>query len=89
MVIQDGLLAGQTVPHVHIHVIPRFKGDFANNDDIYHELDEDSKNQPKARTDSNRKPRPQDEMAAEAEEYRKLLADLQKDLASKQATTKK
>lgn len=25
--INDGPLAGQTVPHVHIHVMPRFKGD--------------------------------------------------------------
>ncbi|RPA80912.1 HIT-like protein [Ascobolus immersus RN42] len=25
--IQDGPVAGQTVPHVHVHVIPRHKGD--------------------------------------------------------------
>ncbi|MGF6261915.1 diadenosine tetraphosphate (Ap4A) HIT family hydrolase [Paraburkholderia youngii] len=25
--INDGLSAGQTVPHLHIHLIPRFKGD--------------------------------------------------------------
>ena len=25
--INDGLAAGQTVPHLHIHLIPRFKGD--------------------------------------------------------------
>jgi diadenosine tetraphosphate (Ap4A) HIT family hydrolase len=25
--INDGQAAGQTVPHAHIHVIPRFKGD--------------------------------------------------------------
>lgn len=33
--VQDGPQAGQTVPHVHIHVIPRKKGDFENNDEIY------------------------------------------------------
>jgi bis(5'-adenosyl)-triphosphatase len=33
--IQDGPQAGQTVPHVHIHVIPRKKGDFEKNDEIY------------------------------------------------------
>jgi diadenosine tetraphosphate (Ap4A) HIT family hydrolase len=25
--INDGPAAGQTVPHLHIHLIPRFKGD--------------------------------------------------------------
>ncbi|XP_066145780.1 nitrilase and fragile histidine triad fusion protein NitFhit isoform X1 [Euwallacea fornicatus] len=33
--VQDGKFAGQTVPHVHVHVLPRKQGDFANNDDIY------------------------------------------------------
>ncbi len=25
--INDGAAAGQTVPHLHIHLIPRYKGD--------------------------------------------------------------
>lgn len=25
--INDGLAAGQTVPHLHVHLIPRYKGD--------------------------------------------------------------
>jgi diadenosine tetraphosphate (Ap4A) HIT family hydrolase/acetyltransferase-like isoleucine patch superfamily enzyme len=29
VVINDGILAGQTVPHVHIHLIPRLAGDCA------------------------------------------------------------
>ncbi|KAK4408758.1 Bifunctional bis(5'-adenosyl)-triphosphatase/adenylylsulfatase FHIT [Sesamum angolense] len=33
--IQDGPKAGQTVPHVHIHILPRKSGDFENNDEIY------------------------------------------------------
>ncbi|KAI9221252.1 HIT-like domain-containing protein [Blastocladiella britannica] len=33
--LQDGPESGQTVAHVHVHVLPRRKGDFANNDDIY------------------------------------------------------
>jgi len=37
-VIQDGPDAGQTVPHVHIHVLPRKPGDFPNVDDVYNEL---------------------------------------------------
>ncbi|KAJ3079610.1 hypothetical protein HK102_003663 [Quaeritorhiza haematococci] len=36
--IQDGAAAGQTVPHVHVHLIPRKFGDWANNDDIYKEI---------------------------------------------------
>ncbi|GJQ64861.1 hypothetical protein Trydic_g7036 [Trypoxylus dichotomus] len=33
--VQDGKYAGQTVPHVHCHILPRRQGDFANNDDVY------------------------------------------------------
>jgi diadenosine tetraphosphate (Ap4A) HIT family hydrolase len=28
--INDGRLAGQTVPHVHVHLIPRYEGDAAD-----------------------------------------------------------
>uniref|UniRef100_A0A3Q0SK65 HIT domain-containing protein n=1 Tax=Amphilophus citrinellus TaxID=61819 RepID=A0A3Q0SK65_AMPCI len=34
---QDGPEAGQTVKHVHIHVLPRKAGDFKRNDSIYDE----------------------------------------------------
>ena len=33
--VQDGTAAGQTVPHFHIHVLPRRPGDFERNDDVY------------------------------------------------------
>lgn len=33
--IQDGKDAGQTVEHVHLHIMPRKKGDFAHNDEVY------------------------------------------------------
>jgi diadenosine tetraphosphate (Ap4A) HIT family hydrolase len=36
---KDGKEAGQTVPHVHCHVIPRFENDFSKPDQIYDELD--------------------------------------------------
>ena len=35
IVLQDGAAAGQTVPHVHVHVLPRHEADLANNDDVY------------------------------------------------------
>ena len=38
--IQDGAQAGQTVPHVHVHVLPRTEGDFVPNDKVYDALDE-------------------------------------------------
>lgn len=36
---QDGPQAGQSVPHVHIHCLPRRPGDFKRNDDIYDAID--------------------------------------------------
>ncbi|XP_066995353.2 nitrilase and fragile histidine triad fusion protein NitFhit isoform X2 [Anabrus simplex] len=33
--IQDGADAGQTIQHVHVHILPRRPGDFARNDDVY------------------------------------------------------
>ncbi|KAI8885099.1 bis-triphosphatase-like protein [Backusella circina FSU 941] len=66
MVIQDGPQAGQTVPHVHMHIIPRKNGDWANNDDIYEELD----NKKKGVDNDDRTPRSETEMAIEANELR-------------------
>jgi bis(5'-adenosyl)-triphosphatase len=37
--IQDGVAAGQSVPHVHVHILPRVAGDYARNDDIYQDLE--------------------------------------------------
>ncbi|GMH50665.1 hypothetical protein TrRE_jg2374 [Triparma retinervis] len=37
--VQDGREAGQSVPHVHVHILPRQKGDFENNDQVYEELE--------------------------------------------------
>lgn len=39
MLLQDGAAAGQSVPHVHVHILPRKNKDFKRNDDIYEELE--------------------------------------------------
>jgi len=36
--IQDGIFAGQTVAHLHVHVIPRLKDDCLQQTDWYYEL---------------------------------------------------
>lgn len=33
--VQDGSFAGQTVPHVHVHIIPRLEDDLPENNMIY------------------------------------------------------
>ncbi|KAI3964958.1 hypothetical protein MKW92_027512 [Papaver armeniacum] len=64
--IQDGPHAGQTVPHVHIHILPRAAGDFEKNDEIYDALDEKEKElKQKLDLDKERKDRSYEEMAQE------------------------
>ncbi|XP_069795631.1 uncharacterized protein [Narcine bancroftii] len=50
--IQDGPEAGQTVKHVHVHILPRKNGDFARNDNVYVEnpFSQDWINDPKNKT---------------------------------------
>ncbi|KAM4083682.1 hypothetical protein ACJW30_08G076300 [Castanea mollissima] len=72
--IQDGPQAGQTVPHVHIHILPRKVNDFKNNDEIYDAVDEKEKElKQKLDLDKERKDRSPEEMSQEADEYRKLF----------------
>ena len=81
--VQDGTGAGQSVPHVHVHVLPRYKGDFERNDDIYQHLeewaprDELSIKKPKLDVldDNERQDRTVDEMAKEAAIYQSLISE--------------
>lgn len=67
IVVQDGIHAGQTVPHVHVHILPRKPGDFDRNDDIYDVLSKHDR-------DDNPKPiRDISEMISEAKELRKYF----------------
>jgi len=61
--IQDGKEAGQTIPHVHVHVIPRKVGDFLNNDEVYAKLQHHDS---EAFEFAERTPRSFDEMETEA-----------------------
>uniref|UniRef100_A0A7N2KNE1 HIT domain-containing protein n=1 Tax=Quercus lobata TaxID=97700 RepID=A0A7N2KNE1_QUELO len=70
----DGPQAGQTVPHVHVHILPRKVNDFKNNDEIYDAIDEKEKElKQKLDLDKERKDRSPEEMLQEADEYRKLF----------------
>jgi len=81
--VQDGAVAGQSVPHVHVHILPRKKDDFERNDDIYDKLEEWAPRDQcttKERglhvpEDEDRRDRTMEEMNDEAEKYRHLFRE--------------
>ncbi|XP_039766074.1 bis(5'-adenosyl)-triphosphatase isoform X1 [Ornithorhynchus anatinus] len=64
--VQDGPEAGQTVKHVHVHVLPRKVGDFSRNDSIYDELQKHDKGEEEFPAHW----RSEEEMAVEAAELK-------------------
>ena len=72
MAIQDGESAGQSVPHVHVHIIPRKPRDIPVNDQIHEDL-ENIRLHDEFVQDEDRKVRSMEEMAAEAAAYRPLF----------------
>lgn len=91
--IQDGKASGQSVPHVHVHVLPRKVGDFKRNDDIYEHLEkqdlqihlhehaaakiEEGSENIAVDPAAERRPRTMQEMEAEANTLRELFPDNQ------------
>ncbi|KAG4304829.1 hypothetical protein PORY_001882 [Pneumocystis oryctolagi] len=83
--IQDGKYAGQTVPHLHVHIIPRKPYDLKENDEIYEMLSSEGANLGKLHheritgfqkiDDTQRKQRSDEEMEEEAKWLKQFFND--------------
>ena len=70
LVCQDGDAAGQSVPHCHLHIMPRQMGDFDKPDDMYDVLEG------RVHVDSTSTYRSEAVMKEEADRIREALAKL-------------
>lgn len=66
----DGPEAGQTIPHFHLHLLPRKNGQFKQNDDVYEMLE----NRAKVSMDPVRPDRSMQEMFQEAQDLARFIA---------------
>eukprot|EP00924_Labyrinthula_sp_SR-Ha-C_P001610 maker-scaffold_18-snap-gene-3.4-mRNA-1 protein AED:0.05 eAED:0.05 QI:0/0/0/1/1/1/2/0/269 len=75
--VQDGVNSGQSVPHVHVHILPRRKGDFERSDDVHEELDSFQYKDDYRKVElDNRVERTEEVMKKEAELISQKLNDL-------------
>ena len=65
-------VAGQSVPHIHVHILPRKPADFANSDDVYSHLEQQRLGEALI-IPEDRRPRSFEEMEAEALVLRTLF----------------
>lgn len=84
--VQDGVAAGQSVPHVHCHVIPRAKGDPGEGDKVHewlegeegnvggHQKEAEQRQAGEWAKDEERKPRTKEAMEKEAAWLREEIA---------------
>ena len=76
--VQDGKNAGQTVPHVHVHVIPRSSTDIFNsrgaNDEIYEAINKSEKLHVDELDDAT--PRSREDMVIEAQQLLRVVESL-------------
>jgi bis(5'-adenosyl)-triphosphatase len=76
--VQNGAASGQSVPHVHVHILPRREGDFERVDEVHEKLDvynvEESVNFNKVRI-----ARSLEDMAAERNILRSLMENSKND----------
>lgn len=72
--VQDGPDAGQTIKHVHVHILPRKPGDFSQNDDVYDALQNHDK-----KWTENTVFRTEQEMEEEASQLRQYFTQMIKD----------
>jgi len=81
--VKDGAAAGQAMPHLHVHVVPRKANDLPANDLVYELIDlwtplDGQENVPPPMDlpeDDQRKARTDEDMALEASSYAKLAGD--------------